>query len=118
MQQSGLINLLFIPLFTCFFLNCAAAPPCISQVMPLVEIQIGNTASNHDDYATTTSFIPCRVRIVNYLENGGSELNFSGGVEVEVRNVKLATDLVISETNSGTSSAFFTTLPSDGKWKE
>lgn len=96
--------------------NCAVIPSCPNQLMPVVEVQVNNTASSHDDYITTTAFAPARARISNFKQVFGNGLNFPGGVEIEVRNIPLSTNLSFSPTNSGGSAAFFATLPGDGSW--
>lgn len=99
-----------------FCSNCAVNPRCPGQLAPIVEVQVNNTGSTHDDYVSTSAFIPCRARIVNANKPIGRGLNFPGGVEVEVRNRKLSTDLRVSPVNSGTSTQFFATLPANGGW--
>jgi len=96
--------------------SCAVLPTCTNSRMPTVEIQVNNTESNHDDYVTTTGFISCRARIVNFNKEFGTGLNFPGGTDIEFRNKRLSTDLIISTTSSGTSSSFFATLPGNGGW--
>jgi tyrosinase len=96
--------------------GCAVLPTCPSQLLPVVEIQVNNSESSHDDYIDTRGFTPCRARITNVNRAVGRGLNFPGGVEVEIRNRRLASDLTISPTGSGTSTAFFSTLPGNGDW--
>ena len=96
--------------------KCAVIPTCPNQFLPIVEVQVNNTASTHDDYLTTTSFTPCRARILNPRQPFNNSLNFPGGVEIEVRNIPLATSLTVSTTNSGGTASFFATLPGDGVW--
>lgn len=97
--------------------GCAVNPVCPTALLPIVEVQVNNSASTHDDYIGTATSTPCRARIVNVNRfNGG--LNFPGGVEVEVRNRRLSTDLNIATTSGGTGSFFFTTLPGDGSWMD
>ncbi len=100
--------------------NCAVDPTCPDNLLPIVEIQINNTPSNHDDYLSTTSFTPCRARITNVTKFNSSDLNFPGGVEIESRNINLpggtSNPLTISTMASGSSSSFFATLPEDGGW--
>ena len=67
------------------FPNCATIPPCAGSLLPIVEIQINNTASNHDDYGSTASDTPARARITNVTAFGGGK-NFPGGVAIELRN--------------------------------
>jgi tyrosinase len=116
MKNSNFFLLVLLLAIIWGFSNCAVNPRCPNQLMPVVEVQINNTASNHDDYANTSTFIPCRARIVNTNKVIGGGLNFPGGVEVEVRNRKLSTDLRVSPVNSGTSTQFFATLPANGGW--
>jgi tyrosinase len=100
--------------------SCAVNPRCPTQLMPVVEVQVNNTSSNHDDYISTGGFTSCRARITNVRQFSTSPspgpLNFPGGVEIEVRNRRLASELIISPTNSGTTTSFFATLPDDGSW--
>lgn len=107
----GLCALLAVLLFS----QCAVIPICPGELLPIVEIQINNTASTHDDYINTTAYVPVRARISNAL-NFNNNQNFPGGVEVEMRNPGTVTALILSTTNSGTSSSFFATLPADGSW--
>ena len=95
--------------------NCAVLPTCPGQLLPIVEMQVDHTASTHDDYINTTAYVPTRARVSN-VRNINNNLNFPGGVEVEVRNPGTSTALILSPTNSGTSSSFFATLPADGSW--
>jgi tyrosinase len=103
-------------LITLLSQSCAVLPTCTNSRMPTIEVQVNNTESNHDDYITTSGFVPCRARIINFNKEFGSGLNFPGGVEIEVRNKRLSSDLIISPTNSGISTSFFTTLPGNGGW--
>ncbi|TGD57930.1 tyrosinase family protein [Flavobacterium humi] len=96
--------------------SCAVIPTCPNSRMPIIEIQVNNTESNHDDYIGTSGFIQCRARITNFNKDFGSGLQFPGGVEVEFRNKRLSSDLFISTTNSGVTTSFFTTLPGNGGW--
>jgi hypothetical protein len=96
--------------------SCAVIPTCTGNRMPTVEIQVNNSESNHDDYVGTGGFIPCRARIVNFNREFGSGLNFPGGVEVEFRNKRLSSDLIVSSTAAGASTSFFATLPGNGGW--
>jgi hypothetical protein len=103
-------------LFTLFVQSCAVLPTCTNSRMPTIEVQVNNTESNHDDYINTTGFVACRARIINFNKEFGSGLNFPGGVEVELRNKRLSSDLLVSPTGSGITTSFFTTLPGDGSW--
>ncbi len=96
--------------------SCAVLPTCTNSRMPIIEVQVNNTESNHDDYIGTSGFVSCRARITNFNKEFGSGLNFPGGVEIELRNKRLSSDLIISPTNSGTSTSFFTNLPGNGGW--
>jgi len=95
--------------------SCAVNPRCPTALLPIIEVQVNNSASTHDDYIGTGSSSACRARISNVNKFGGGQ-NFPGGVEVEVRNRKLSTDLNISTTSLGIGAAFFATLPADGSW--
>ncbi|MEJ0101744.1 MAG: tyrosinase family protein [Bacteroidota bacterium] len=97
--------------------RCAVIPTCPNELLPVVEIQINNTASNHDDYGTVSSFTACRARITNYARFGGG-YNFPGGVSVELRNPNSSGNLqysAIANPVIGTPSVFIT-LPEDGGW--
>ena len=118
MKNSNFFLFILLSALIGIWSGCAVNPRCPGELMPIVEVQINNTASNHDDYVNTSTFIPCRARIVNANKAFGSGLNFPGGVEVEVRNRKLSTDLRVSLVNSGTSTQFFTTLPANGGWQD
>lgn len=113
---------ILLPALLCFLVTqilltgCAVVATCPTQLLPVVEVQVNNTASTHDDYLTTTGYTPCRARISNVNKVFGSGLNFPGGVEVELRNKKLSTDLTVSATSSGSTTSFFATLPGNGSW--
>ena len=116
MKQIKFIHPILFYLFVLAGLSsCAVNPRCPTQLMPIIEVQIGNTASTHDDYIGTGSFTACRARIINFEKNS-TTLNFQGGVEVEVRNRRLSSDLIVSSTSSGTTPFFFTTLLGNGGW--
>ena len=91
-------------------------PTCPTALLPIIEVQINNTPSAHDDYITTSGYTPCRARITNVNKILSSALNFPGGVEVEFRNKKLSSDLTVSSTASGSTTSFFGTLPGNGGW--
>jgi len=96
--------------------RCATIPTCPDKLMPIVEIQVNSTASNHDDYGTTTADMPCRARIANPYQLFGNK-NFPGGVAVEIRNPAGSSNLAFSTTAGGTGSATINqTLPDDGSW--
>lgn len=117
MRKRNLLQLLALSTaFALFFSNCAVLPSCPNQLMPIIEVQVNNTASTHDDYINTTAFTPCRARILNVRTVFGNNLNYPGGVEIEIRNIPLATALTVSTTSSGGSASFFNTLPGDGSW--
>ena len=109
--------LLCVCMMTLVFTNCAVIPTCPGSLLPIVEVQVNNTASNHDDYGSTTAYTTCRARIANYAKFGGGN-NFPGGVSVELRNPALASNLSFSASGGGAagSAAIFTTLPADGSW--
>jgi len=96
--------------------GCAVIATCPNSLLPVVEVQVNNSPSNHDDYINTSTYIPCRAKIANSRKIFGRALNFPGGVEVEIRNRNLSTDLTVSPTNAGGSTAFFATLPANGDW--
>src|SRR6266404_2496208 len=80
--------------------NCAVNPTCPGNLLPIVEIQINNTASNHDDYGSTTNYTICQARVTNFAKFGGGN-NFPGGVAVELRNPAGSSNLVFSTSGSG-----------------
>ena len=51
--------------------SCAVNPRCPTQLMPIVEVQINNTASAHDDYINSSGYTSCRARITN-VRNGSA----------------------------------------------
>ena len=63
----------------------AVIPTCPGTLLPIIEVQINKTASNHDDYGSTNAYTGCRARIVNYLSSSGIN-NFADGVPVAIRN--------------------------------
>ena len=97
--------------------GCAVNPRCPGSLLPIVEVQVNNTPSNHDDYGSTASFTGCRARITNYAKLFGG-YNFPGGVSVEIRNPNSTTNLVFTTSSSATtgSSSIFAVLPQDGSW--
>lgn len=113
---------ILVPALLCFLITqillsgCAVVPTCPNQLLPVIEVQVNNTASTHDDYLTTSGYTPCRARITNVNKVLSSGLNFPGGVEVELRNKRLSTDLTVSPTSSGSTTSFFATLPGNGNW--
>ena len=112
--ESPIKNLLLL-LFLTGASNCAVNPRCPTALLPVVEVQVNNSASTHDDYISTGAFTSCRARITNFNNFNGNP-NFPGGVEVEFRNRRLSTDLIISPVNAGVTSSFFSTLPANGGW--
>lgn len=97
--------------------GCATLAPCPGSLMPIVEIQVNNTASTHDDYGTTGANLPARARITN-PKNFNNAANFPGGVNIELRNPVGAPNLLYSPTAAGAGSAsIFQTLPGDGSWQ-
>lgn len=108
----SLICLLIIPLL---LPSCAVNPTCPGNLMPIVEIQINNTASNHDDYGTAGGYTICQARVTNY--QGYNKKNFPGGVAVELRNPAGGlVNLLFSGSASLGSASMFVTLPDDGSW--
>lgn len=97
--------------------SCAVNPTCPGNLMPIVEIQINNTASNHDDYGSTAGYTTCQARVTNFAKYGGGQ-NFPGGVAVEVRNPAAASNLQFSTAGGGAggSASIFATLPATGGW--
>ncbi|HEY0140417.1 MAG TPA: tyrosinase family protein [Thermoanaerobaculia bacterium] len=96
--------------------NCATLVRCPGSLLPIVEIQVNNTPSNHDDYGSTTTAIPARARITNTSAPFGG-LNFASGVAVEVRNPTLASNLSFSSTAGGAGSpSLVLTLNDAGAW--
>jgi tyrosinase len=113
--MNNILKLAILSIISVEFSSCAVIPTCTNRMMPVVEVQVNNTSSNHDDYINTTGYVPCRARITNFSKypNG---LNFPGGVEVEFRNKRLSTDLIVSTNNANTTTSFFGTLPGSGGW--
>ncbi len=114
----------FFPLrsaLSCAFLaslmsGCATLPPCPGSLLPIVEVQVNGTASNHDDYGSTTVSTAARARITNPNRFGGGR-NFPGGVAVEIRDPLGLSNLTFSIISGGAPSAsLFETLPEDGGW--
>ena len=109
--------------------NCGPMNPrCPFNLLPIVEIQINSTASNHDDYGSTAGYTSCRARVTNFgaptfrlpffeLPFGGGK-NFPGGVSVELRNSAGSSNLVFSASGgrAAGSPSIFATLPDDGGW--
>jgi len=96
--------------------RCATLAPCPGELLPVVEIQVNNSASSHDDYGKTISGTPLRARITNPLGPGGVQ-NFPGGVGVEVRNPAPTGSLRFANTAFEAGAlAMFRTLPADGGW--
>jgi tyrosinase len=96
--------------------GCATLPPCPGSLLPIVEVQVNNTASNHDDYGSTTSSTSAQARITNPNRIFGGR-NFPGGVAVEIRAPLGLSNLTYSTSPGGTASAsLFQTLPEDGGW--
>src|SRR6476620_11092109 len=89
----------------------AVLPPCPDVLLPIVEVQINNTASNHDDYGSTSNYITCSARVVN-------NTNFPGGVSVELRNPLSMSNLTFSVTGDSDPGlvSMFAILPEDGRW--
>jgi tyrosinase len=97
--------------------SCATIPTCPNQLLPIVEIQVNNTASNHDDYGTISAYIPAQARLTNWQKFGGG-LNFPGGVVVDVWNPAGSSNLTFS-TVGGAAAGTATiprTLPDNGGW--
>lgn len=95
--------------------SCAVNPTCPGNLLPIVEIQINNTASNHDDYGTAGGYTICQARVTNF--QGYNKKNFPGGVAVELRNPAGGlVNLLFSGSASLGSTSRFVTLPDDGSW--
>ncbi len=109
-----LVRLFIAPLL---LTSCAVIPTSPGNLLPVVEIQINNTASNHDDYGSTASYTTCRARVTNFAKFGGGN-NFPGGVPVELRNPGASSNLVFSTVGGGAagSASVFVTLPENGGW--
>src|SRR3954452_24974700 len=89
----------------------AVIPPCPDSPLPIVELQINNTASNHDDYGSTGIYTICSARVVN-------NTNVPGGVSVELRRPQNMSNLTFSasgDSDPGLAS-MFAILPEDGGW--
>jgi len=91
---------------------------CPDKLMPEIEIQINNTASNEDDYGSKVAYTVCRVRIVNCKDANGNTI-FAGGVPVEFENASGANSNLLFSPTGGTSKGakfIFQNLPEDGSW--
>jgi len=96
--------------------SCATIAPCVGTLMPIVEIQVNDTASNHDDYGSTAADTTVRARITNPTGFNGSS-NFPGGVAVELRNPSGGSTLGFATSAGATlSSSILQTLPGAGGW--
>lgn len=86
-------------------------PSCPDALLPIMEVQINNTASNHDDYGGTGNYTICSARVVNNTD-------FSGGVSVEVRNPQGMSNLIFSVSGDSDpgSASIFAVLPANGSW--
>jgi tyrosinase len=95
----------------------AVIPPCPDGPLPIVEVQINNTASNHDDYGSTANYTMCSARVINAINSSGNA-NFPGGVSVELRNPIDMSNLTFSVTGDSDPglSSIFSVLPEDGGW--
>jgi len=116
-KKNLLFSMLCLGSMTFMLFRCAVIPICPGSLMPIVEIQVNNTASNHDDYGSTTSYTTCRARITNFSKFGGGK-NFPGGVTVEFRNPSFVSNLQFSSSGGAAagSASIFQTLPDDGGW--
>ena len=87
----------------------AVLAPCPDALLPIVEVQINNTASNHDDYGSTSNYTICSARVYT---------NFPGGVSVEIRNPQNTSNLTFSVSGDSDpgSASIFALLPEDGSW--
>jgi tyrosinase len=116
MKKATLLSLLCLSLMPLVFSNCARNPICPGNLLPIVDIQINNTASNHDDYGTTSAYTICQARLTNATGFNNAK-NFPGGVAVELRNPAASSNLVFSASGSGAGAAsIFVTLPDNGGW--
>jgi tyrosinase len=104
--------------------GCASVATRPSELLPIIELQINNTATQSDDYlgpppATT----PARARIVNIEYT----VNFFGPIVVRGVNVDVPVEITNMDRNFGGQVSFgancnslagsaFVTLPKDGSW--
>lgn len=97
--------------------DSAFIPTCPDGLLPIVEVQINNTASNHDDYGSTNTYTICSARLTNARDTLGNYY-FPGGVPVEIRNPADRPGLIFSTTNDSYEdlASLFVTLPEDGSW--
>jgi tyrosinase len=96
--------------------DSAFIPTCPDGLLPIAEVQVNNTASNHDDYGSTDTYTICSVRLTNARDTLGNYY-FPGGVPVEIRNPADRPRLVFSTSDSSEDLAsLFATLPEDGSW--
>ncbi|HEY6977427.1 MAG TPA: hypothetical protein VH396_14115, partial [Chitinophagaceae bacterium] len=95
----------------------AVIPTCPDSPLPIVEVQINNTASNHDDYGSTANYTVCSARVINFTNSSGNT-NFPGGVSVELRNPIDRPNLTFSVTGDPDPglASMFAILPEDGSW--
>jgi tyrosinase len=99
----------------------AVIPTCPNTPLPVIEVQINNTPSNHDDYGSVAAYTTCRARIVNYLISSGGN-NFPNGVPVVIRNPADRSNSSFSLSFSPTGGVaagevrIFPTLPGNGSW--
>jgi len=113
MRSERLVSILLLSLV---LTGCATLAPCPGSLLPIVEIQVNNTASTHDDYGTTGSNLACRARITNPT-GFNNAANFPGGVNIELRNPIGSPNLLFATSAAGAGSAsVFQTLPGNGSW--
>jgi len=93
----------------------AILAPCPDVILPIVEVQINNTASNHDDYGSTAYYTLCTARVIN-VTNSSGKANFPGGLSVELRNPLSMSNLTFSVTGDPGLASIFAVLPEDGRW--
>lgn len=116
-RHSSLMAVLISAAAALLVSGCATLAPCPGSLLPIVEIQVNNTASTHDDYGTTSTNLACRARITNPT-GFNNAVNFPGGVAVELRNPVGAPNLLFSASAAGVGSAsIFQTLPQNGGWQ-
>ncbi|HRH60433.1 MAG TPA: hypothetical protein PL045_07675, partial [Chitinophagaceae bacterium] len=92
--------------------------------LPEVEVLVNSTIAvpspqQIDDYVTTSSYIPCTIRLMN-----ASTTYFPAGYDVQIRNIAIPSTvpvhggrLTFSSTGVGAGAATLNvTLPADGSW--
>ncbi len=105
------------------FSNCARNVLRTGEYMPQIEIQMNNTAPTLDDYTNTTTYLPCRARLLNHHTGWNNTFTFPADLAVLLQNrIRQAGEtggsIGLSNTGSGlTASSLAVTVPRDGSWR-